>query len=78
MQIHEGASYAKNVLVYTVQGKRRTAYRDPAVVENHGREICDDGEVFRRTDEWKNKTVAHLDMGRLWVGSTRFMLRQGE
>ena len=38
----------------------------------------DDGEVFRRTDEWKNKTVAHLDMGRLWVGSTRFMLRQGE
>ena len=38
----------------------------------------DDEEVFKRLDNWKDEAVAHLDLGRAWIGSTRFMRRKVE
>ena len=40
--------------------------------------FVDEGEVFRRTDDWRDRAVAHLDLGRAWIGSTRFVLRKTE
>ena len=37
--------------------------------------FIDDDDVFRRTDNWMDKTVAHLNLGRQWIGSTRFVKR---
>ena len=38
----------------------------------------DEGEVFKRLDDWRDQAVAHLDLGRAWIGSTRFVLRKTE
>ena len=40
--------------------------------------FVDEGEVFRRTDDWRDRAVANLDLGRAWVGSMRFVLRKQE
>ena len=33
------------------------------------------GECFRHIDSWTTRATAHADMGRLWTGSTRFLVR---
>ena len=37
--------------------------------------FIDEDEVFKRTDDWRDHAVAHLDLGRAWIGSTRFEKR---
>ncbi len=36
--------------------------------------FCDTGEVFRRVDSWRARSIAHLSMGRPWCGRTTFLL----
>ena len=38
--------------------------------------FIDDADLLRRTDTWMDKTVAHLNLGRQWIGSTRFVKRR--
>ena len=38
--------------------------------------FVDEGEVFKRLDSWRDRAVAHLDLGRAWIGSTRFVVRK--
>ena len=40
--------------------------------------FVDEGEVFTRLDDWRDQAVAYFDMGRAWIGSTRFLLRKVE
>ena len=40
--------------------------------------FVDEGEVFTRLDDWRDQAVAHFDLGRAWIGSTRFLLRKVE
>ena len=38
--------------------------------------FIDDDDVFQRTDNSMDKIVAHLNLGRQWIGSTRFVKRR--
>ena len=38
--------------------------------------FCDNNEAFARTDNWTSRSAAHLDLGRRWTGSTRFIARK--
>ena len=37
--------------------------------------FVDSGEEFSRLDSWRSRSDAHLDMGRIWVGETRFFAK---
>ena len=37
----------------------------------------EDGERFRRVDQWTTRSTAHLRLARRWKGSTTFLLRRG-
>ena len=50
-------------------GKALTAVRITEGVFN------DNGEAFRIADNWTARSTAHQDLGRLWTGSTTFVLR---
>ena len=36
---------------------------------------CDNGEEFRRVDNWTTRSTAHLELSRRWKGCTVFLLR---
>ena len=36
------------------------------------------GECFRHVDSWTTRATSHTDMGQLWTGVTRFLVRIGD
>jgi len=38
----------------------------------------EDGSRFRRADSWHARSTAHLNMGKLWRGSTQFIYKKEE
>ena len=37
--------------------------------------FVDSGEEFSRLDSWRSRRDAHLDLGRAWIGETRFFAK---
>ena len=36
------------------------------------------GQCFRHVDSWTTRATAHADMGQLWTGTTRFLVRTAD
>ena len=37
--------------------------------------FVDSGEEFSRLDSWRSRSDAHLDLGRAWIGETKFFAK---